>query len=97
MQIKIPTKEEIEERKKFDINENSMSGVDYSTNSSKKININNAKQEELERLPGIGTSTAIKIINYRKENGKFKSIEEIMEVKGIGESKYNSIKDLITI
>lgn len=61
------------------------------------ININTATQAELESLPGIGPSTALKIINYRKENGKFSSIEDIKKVSGIGESKFNSIKDLIKV
>ena len=49
-------------------------------NNNKKVNINTATQSELEALPGIGASTALKIINYRKENGKFKSIEDIKKV-----------------
>ena len=61
-----------------------------------KININTATQSELETLPGIGPSTATKIINYRKENGRFNSIEDIKKVKGIGDSKFSQIKDLIT-
>lgn len=60
-----------------------------------KININTATQTELETLPGIGPSTALKIIAYRKEKGKFKTIEDIKEVSGIGESKFNNIKDSI--
>ena len=63
----------------------------------KIININTASQNELETLPGIGTSTAIKIIEYRKDNGYFKATEDIMNVPGIGESKYNVIKSLISI
>ena len=62
---------------------------------NQKININTASQTELETLPGIGTSTALKIIEYRKEKGKSKNTEDIKNVKGIGESKYNKIKDLI--
>lgn len=61
------------------------------------ININTSTQTELEQLPGIGPSTALKIINYREENGKFKSIEDIKNVQGIGDSKYNNIKDMIEI
>lgn len=60
---------------------------------NKKININNASQAELETLTGIGPSTASKIIQYRKINGKFKKIEEIKNVTGIGESKYEEIKN----
>jgi len=65
--------------------------------ASSLININSATANELQELPGIGSSTAQKIINYRKEYGKFESIEDIMNVSGIGESKFNSLKDLICI
>ena len=65
--------------------------------ASKKVNINTATQEELDALPGIGPSIAAKIIDYREQNGKFNSIEEIKEVSGIGEAKYEKIKDSITI
>ena len=64
---------------------------------SQKININTATQTELETLPGIGPSTSLKIVNYREENGKFKNIEDIKEVSGIGDAKYESIKDLICV
>lgn len=66
-------------------------------NLSESININKATQTELEQLPGIGPSTALKIIEYRKTNGKFKSIEDIKNVSGIGEAKYEKIKDYITV
>lgn len=62
-----------------------------------KININTATQTELEQLSGIGPSTALKIIQYRTESGKFNSIEEIKNVTGIGEAKYELIKEYITI
>lgn len=61
------------------------------------ININNATQTELEQLPGIGPSIASSIINYRKEKGNFKNIEEIKNVEGIGQAKYNKIKNYICI
>lgn len=61
------------------------------------VNINTATQTELETLPGIGPSLALKIINYRKENGKFSSIEEIKNVSGIGESKFESLKRYIMV
>ena len=61
------------------------------------VNINTATQTELETLPGIGPSLALKIINYRNENGKFSSIEEIKNVSGIGESKFEDLKNYITI
>ena len=79
-------------------NINNTTRVDSSSQSSnKKININKATQSELETLPGIGASTAQKIITYRNEKGKFNKIEDIKNVKGIGDSKYNNIKELITI
>ena len=61
------------------------------------ININNASLLELDSLPGVGEVTAQKIIDYREENTKFKSIEEIKNVKGIGENKFNNLKDYISI
>lgn len=61
------------------------------------ININTASQSMLESLEGIGSSTAKKIIKYRDEIGGFSSIEELMNVTGIGESKFDAIKDDITI
>lgn len=67
------------------------------TSNQTKININTATEQELDSLPGIGPSTAAKILEYRKEKGKFKTIEEIKEVSGIGESKYEKIKDRITV
>lgn len=81
-------------------NSGGISNTGASSNNTEKqgkININTASQTELETLPGIGPSTALKIVNYRKEKGKFKKIEDIKEVSGIGDSKYNKIKDLITI
>ena len=76
---------------------NSTSSSSTSDTTSKKVNINTATQEELDTLPGIGPSIAAKIIDYREQNGKFNSIEEIKEVSGIGEAKYEKIKDSITI
>lgn len=64
---------------------------------NKKVNINTANQEELDTLPGIGETTAQKIIEYRETNGKFNKIEDLQNVKGIGESKYSEIKDKITV
>lgn len=61
------------------------------------VNINKANQAELESLTGIGPSTALKIINYRKEIGKFNSIEDIKNVPGIGEAKFDAIKNEICV
>lgn len=62
-----------------------------------KVNINTATQAQLETLPGIGPSTATKILAYRKEKGKFTKIEDIKEVSGIGNAKFEKIKDSITV
>lgn len=62
-----------------------------------KVNINLASQSDLETLPGIGPSLAQRILEYRKENGKFQKIEDIQNVKGIGDAKYNKIKDYLSI
>ncbi len=61
-----------------------------------KININTAGVQELMMIPGIGRSKAEKIIEYREENGRFGSIEEITNVNGIGDSMYEKMKDCIT-
>lgn len=62
-----------------------------------KVNINTATAAELCALPGIGESTALKIISYRTEHGKFSAIDEIKNVSGIKDAKYSSIKDYITV
>ena len=64
---------------------------------SEKININTAEQDELEEIPGVGESTALKIIEYRKINGKFKTIEDIKNVNGIGDSKFENMKEKICV
>ena len=106
MKIYIPTMEEKENEKtnvivesniETENNNSSYSNASDGKNTNSKVNINTASKEELDTLPGIGPSTAEKIINYRKENGKFKSIEGIKDVSGIGDSKYENIKDMIEI
>lgn len=63
----------------------------------KKININLALSPDLQLLPGIGQVTAERIIEYRESNNGFKSIAELMNVKGIGNKKFEKLKNLITI
>lgn len=62
-----------------------------------KVNINTATEAELDALPGIGEAKAKAIVQYRNENGKFKSISDIKNVKGIGDGIFNDIKGLITV
>ena len=78
-------------------NEESKNKDDFENNKEEKVNINKATQTELETLPGIGPSTAMKIIEYRKENGEFKTKEDLKNVSGIGEVKFKNIQDKIVI
>lgn len=60
------------------------------------ININTASAQELKTLPGVGDAIADRIVNYRQDNGNFKSIEDIMKVSGIKDKLFSKIKDKIT-
>lgn len=71
--------------------------IEINVNDNKFVNINTASQSELQKLTGIGESTARKIVEYREQNGGFKNLEELMNVNGIGKSKFNAIKDDITL
>lgn len=67
------------------------------SDTNPKININTATSAELDKLPGIGPITAQRIIDYRLQNDSFSDIDEIKEVYGISDSKFNSLKDLISV
>lgn len=109
MKIKIPNKEDVQKQKESqEVTETSdyitkKSGISIEetqavqTKISPKVNINTASQQELETLTGIGPSLAGKIIQYRKENGNFKSVDDIKNVSGIGESKFENIKDEVCV
>ena len=62
-----------------------------------KININTADIDLLQTINGVGESLANKIIDYRKQNGKFKSIDDLKNVSGIGEKKFEDIKDKVIV
>ena len=62
-----------------------------------KININTASQEQFEQIKGIGPGLAKKIIEYRESHGNFEKVEDLINVKGIGEKKLEKMKDIITI
>ena len=61
------------------------------------VNINTATSTELQTLPGIGPSTATRILDYRQKNGGFKKVEDLMNVRGIGEKTFLKLKPLITL
>jgi competence protein ComEA len=63
----------------------------------KSINLNQASLDELMLLPGVGIETAKRILTYRRANGGFNNVEELLEVKGIGELKYNKIEKYIFV
>lgn len=101
MKIKIPSVNDKNEETKQDVtNEEEIVDIIPESNiksEKEMVNINKASQTELETLPGIGPSIALKIINYRNENGKFSNIEDLKKVSGIGENKYENIKALISV
>ena len=106
MKIRIPSNDEYNENEgniiEHYITQDSGKGVIVSEDKSSEnlslvININTANETELEQLPGIGASIAGRIIDYRNKNGKFKAIEDIKNVTGIGETKFEKIKDLIKV
>ena len=61
------------------------------------VNINTAPAEQLESLPGVGPKTAARIVEYRQKNGGFKKIEELMNVRGIGEKVFLRMKNQLTV
>jgi competence protein ComEA len=65
--------------------------------ASTPINLNTATVAQLETLPGIGARTAQLIVEHRQKNGGFKKVEELMNIKGIGEKSFLKIKALVTV
>ena len=61
------------------------------------VNLNSASAVDLEALPGIGAKTAARIVEYRQKNGPFKKIEELMNVRGVGEKNFLKLKPQITV
>jgi len=62
-----------------------------------KVNLNTASAEQLETLPGVGPALAKRIIEHRTKAGKFTKIEELLNVKGIGEKTFQRMKDRLTV
>lgn len=98
--IKIPNLDDEDIGDEDVVSKDSGEGIiqeDEKTTNTNIVNINKATENELSTLPGIGNSLATRIVEYRKQNGNFKTIEDIKNVSGIGESKFANIKDFISI
>jgi competence protein ComEA len=67
------------------------------SSASAPINLNTATVAQLESLPGIGKATAERILEYRQKNGSFKKVEDLMNVRGVGEKSFLTLKPLITV
>ena len=89
--IHIPTKEIFEQ------DSSTIASTPAGTNTSDKININTADVEELVKLKGIGPALAQRIVEHREQNGAFKTIDEIKNVRGIADKKFAAFKDQITV
>ncbi|WP_163101878.1 helix-hairpin-helix domain-containing protein [Peribacillus alkalitolerans] len=94
MVIYVPVKGEV-------TNQSVVSTVQVSSNSedqpSDKVNINLADETTLQTLPGIGPSKAAAILEYRKQNGSFKTVEDLKNISGIGDKTFEKFKDVITV
>ena len=97
-QITVPSKvtAESSDTASLDSSSSQASGASSSSNNG-KVNINTADAAGLQQISGIGPSKAQKIIAYREQNGKFKSVEDLTNVSGIGEKTLASIKDQICV
>lgn len=62
-----------------------------------KVNLNTATEQQLDTLPGVGPTTAERIIAFRTQKGRFTSVRQLLEVEGIGPKKYEALKDLVTV
>ena len=73
----------------------SFSGMTFASDG--KVDLNASTSKELQQLPGIGKGLAKRIVDYRTTNGPFKSVEELMQVKGIGKKTFAKMRDRLTI
>ncbi len=91
-------KEELDNNTKTNVSKvSTKKSNSHAKNENGKVNINKASKDQLMTLKGVGNSTADKIIEYRNKEGGFKKIEQLLEVSGIGESKFNKIKENIIL
>ena len=80
-----------------DVPDDQKTSWETQTQTPFRVNLNTADEETLDLLPGIGPAYAQRIVEYRDQNGPFHSVEEIMNVSGIGEKKFEAMKDMITV
>lgn len=95
-QLFFPTIEEVATMKQLGLSQDAWNSS-TDNQATGKVNINTADEATLCTLPGIGTSKALAIIDYRQVNGPFSSVEDIMNVSGIKTSAYEKIQDKITV
>ena len=77
--------------------ENREESPEAAAGTSTLININTATAEELQQLPGIGPAYAGRILEWRVQNGRFTSIDQLIEIRGIGEKRLENIRPLVTL
>ncbi len=102
VQVYVPRKDEpVEVEKRVGAIEagslSTRTGTSRSERPADKVNLNTATAEQIENLPGIGPATARAIVEYRKQNGGFSSVDELIEVRGIGPKKLEQIRPFVTV
>lgn len=95
-QIVVPTREEADAAASGS-GPGSSDGADGSSSSGGKVNLNRATASELDALPGVGPSTAEKIVADREANGPFRTVEDLKRVSGIGDKKLADLADLVCV
>lgn len=95
--IYIPTKDELNEMNASEYMKGDQSNTNDSSDTFTQVNINSSDEIQLMTLPGIGQAKAKNIIEYRKKNGNFREIGDLMNVPGIKEGLFNQVADLITV